>query len=30
VQNTPGISIPPPASPVRIGWPVESTAVITD
>jgi spermidine/putrescine ABC transporter ATP-binding subunit len=30
VQNTPGIHIPPLASPVRIGWPVESTAIITE
>ena len=30
VQNTPGIRIPPPASTVQIGWPIESTALITD
>jgi putative spermidine/putrescine transport system ATP-binding protein len=30
VQNTPGIQIPAPATPVHVGWPVESTAIITD
>ena len=30
VQNTPGLRIPGPASAVQIGWPVESTALITD
>ncbi len=30
VQNTPGVRIPALASAVQIGWPVESTAVITD
>ncbi len=30
VQNTPGLRIPATASAVQIGWPVESTAVISD
>jgi putative spermidine/putrescine transport system ATP-binding protein len=30
VQNTPGLRIPPAASAVQIGWPVESTAIIAD
>jgi hypothetical protein len=30
IQNTPGVQIPAPATPVHVGWPVESTALITD
>ena len=30
VQNTPGIQLPEPATPVHVGWPVESTAIIAD
>ena len=30
VQNTPGIQLPAPATPVHVGWPVKSTAIITD
>jgi putative spermidine/putrescine transport system ATP-binding protein len=30
VQNTPGVQIPALATPVHVGWPVESTALITD
>ena len=30
VQNTPGTQIPAPATPVHVGWPVESTAIIAD
>jgi len=30
VQNTPGVRIPALATAVQIGWPIESTALITD
>ena len=30
VQNTPGMQLPAPATPVHVGWPVESTAIIAD
>jgi putative spermidine/putrescine transport system ATP-binding protein len=30
VQNTPDVRIPAPRSPVHVGWPVASTAIITD
>jgi putative spermidine/putrescine transport system ATP-binding protein len=30
VQNTPGVRIPAPSAAVHIGWPIESTSIITD
>jgi putative spermidine/putrescine transport system ATP-binding protein len=30
IQNTPEARIPPPTTPVQVGWPVASTAVIAD
>jgi hypothetical protein len=30
IQNTPEARIPPPSTPVQVGWPVASTAVLAD